>query len=283
MGYENAERRARGAACTPMNHPPRHPTIATARPLPTWSLLILLAFTAMLPLALFAGIAWSERGHALAEAERSAVRTVWALHEHAAKVLQTHEIMLAEVTRRIEGRSWDDVERDRRLWADLSLMTADIGYATSIMLVDAQGLIRMTTAAFPVAEGMQIADQDSFRFHRDGGSGTYVGPARTSANGTRTISVSRRLPARPGQAAGEFGGIVRMVIPVAEFTNFWARFAPTIAHVVPLVRSDGQVIARHPAPATPERLSINGPFLSRALAQREGTYRAVSLVDGSTG
>lgn len=72
--------------------------------------MILLAFSAVLPLALFAGIAWNSRDHALDDAERSAVRTVRALHEHAAKVLESHEIMLAEAIRRIEGRPWDEVE-----------------------------------------------------------------------------------------------------------------------------------------------------------------------------
>ncbi len=234
-----------------------------------------------MPLALFGWLAWSERDRTLEEAERAATRTVWALHEHAAKVLETHELVLTEIARQTGGRSWDDVERDERFWAYLSQLNADLAHVSAINIIDAEGRVRLTSAGFPVSGQMIFEKRNFFRFHRDGGTGIYIGPAQTDADGARTIAISGRLPTTPGQPQGSFGGVVHLSVPLTYFTGFWERFAPDIAHVIPLVRSDGQIIARYPTTLhDPEWLNVRGPFLSRALVQRQGTYTAISQVDG---
>jgi signal transduction histidine kinase len=236
----------------------------------------MMGLSAALPLALFGWIAWSERGRAMAEAERTAVRTVWALHEHAAKVFETHELVLAEVARQVEGRSWEELEADERLWAYVSRVVAELDQITAIRLADATGRVRMTTAAFPAPEGPTMAERSFFRFHREGGAGTRFAAAWPEAE--RSISISRGLA---DGAAGGFVGVVQVAVPLDYFNNFWRRFTPTSGHVIPLVHSDGEVLARYPTVLQGrERLNLRGPFLSRALAQREGVYVAVSQVDG---
>ena len=76
-----------------------------------WSLRTLLGLSILIPLLLFGWTAWRERARTLDDAERTAVRTVAALHEHAVKVLETHELVLDEVSRQIEGHSWGELER----------------------------------------------------------------------------------------------------------------------------------------------------------------------------
>jgi hypothetical protein len=62
------------------------------------------------PITLFGWTTWREREWTLADAERIAARTTAALHEHAAKVLENHELVLDELNRQTSRRSWEDIE-----------------------------------------------------------------------------------------------------------------------------------------------------------------------------
>jgi signal transduction histidine kinase/ActR/RegA family two-component response regulator len=241
-----------------------------------WSLRTLLGLSIMILLLLFGWTAWRERTRTLDDAERTAVRTVAALHEHAVKVLETHELVLDEVSRQIEGRSWDEVERDAGLWRHLSQVNDRLEQVRAINLVDGQGRIRMSTSRFP-APDIQLDDRDYFQAQKEHDAGTYVSaPYDGRIVPDRLIGLSRRRPT----ADGSFDGVIHIAVPVSYFTSFWEQFAPDIAHVIPLVRADGEVIARYPALHDLERLSTTGPFLARALRAPQGTYTAVSPVDG---
>ncbi|HYG88035.1 MAG TPA: ATP-binding protein [Azospirillum sp.] len=241
-----------------------------------WPLQALFGLSVILPVSLFAWTAWSSRVQELRDAERTAVRTVSALHEHIVKVLDTHEVVLAEINRRIEGRSWDDIENDTRLREDLARIEANIGQIQAISLIDGEGRPRVTTLPSRLP-GLTVADRDYFTAQRERDAGTYISaPFTGRATQQRSVGVSRRRTAPDGR----FDGIVLLSVPVSYITAFWEQFAPTIAHVIPLVRADGQVIARHPASNTPEKLKTDGPFLSRALKEPKGVYTAVSQVDG---
>jgi hypothetical protein len=241
-----------------------------------WSPRSLLGLSILIPLLLFGWTAWRERARTLDDAERTAERTVAALHEQMVKVLETHELVLDEVAREIEGRSWDEIERDFGLWRALLRINNKLEQIRSINLIDGQGRIRMTTRRFP-APDVYVADRDFFHAQKERDAGTYVSaPFTGRLSDDRPIGLSRRR----ATADGGFDGIIQISAAVSYLTSFWEQFAPDIAHVIPLVRADGEVIARYPSLHVPERLSTSGPFLSRALRQPQGTYTAVSQVDG---
>ncbi|MDO9706794.1 hybrid sensor histidine kinase/response regulator [Paracraurococcus lichenis] len=237
--------------------------------------ILLLGLSVLLPLALFTWTAWSEHRQALAEAEQGAARTVAALHEHAARVLETNELVLSEVTRQTEGRPWEEIARDGRLWTYLLRVAADLNQPVDITLADAEGRVRMTTTRFPAARGDSLAGQEDFEVLCSRQGWTHVGVQAATAVAPRQITLSRRRVAPDGR----FDGILRVGVPVGQFTAFWGRFAPNIRYVVTLARSDGQVISRWPAQSYPERVPTDGPFLRNALAQREGHFSARSLID----
>lgn len=212
----------------------------------------------------------------LEDAEKTAVRTVTALHEHIVKVLDTHEVVLGQVLSRIEGRSWDDIESDAKLRADLVRIEKSMDQIQTIALIDGNGRIRVSTLPLREPDGT-VTDRDYFKAQQEQDVGTYISAPFTGRTTWQpVVGISRRRTAPDGG----FDGIVLVSIPVSYITAFWEQFSPTIAHVIPLVRSDGQVIARHPAPETPERLNPKGPFLGRALKEPKGVYTAVSQVDG---
>jgi signal transduction histidine kinase/ActR/RegA family two-component response regulator len=243
------------------------------RLIPTSSLSALLLLPALLPLLLFAWTVAGERDRAWAEGEHRAVRTVWALHEHAAKVLETHELVLAEVARATAGRSWASIETDSALWADLWRIAAGLDQAVFVTLADAEGRVRLTSASFPPAPDDTLAGREEFRFHQEGGRGTHIGPARAGAE--PGIAVSRAL-----HDGGRFVGVAKVVVPLSRFTDFWQRFVPTVAHVIPLIRADGVVLARSPMAAAPEPLPRADVFLASARTARESTFTGVFTTNG---
>ncbi|NOG71032.1 ATP-binding protein [Roseicella sp. DB1501] len=259
-----ASRRPGGHA--PPHHPGRHA--------PTH--LLLLGFSVLLPLGLFVWTAWSERRQALEDAEHAARRTIAVLHEHAARVFDTSELVLSEVGRQTEGLGWDDIARDIRLWNYLQRVAGDLGQQIDITLADGEGRVRMTTIRFPAARGDSLLGSEEFEALRARQSLPFVGLQPETPLAPRQITLSRRRI----NADGRFDGILRVSIPVAQFTTFWARYAPTIRYLVTLARSDGRVITRGPADREVERLSPTGPFLGRAVAQREGSYSGASPIDG---
>ena len=230
----------------------------------------------LLPAVLLGGAAWRERIALLEQARSTAEHTVVALAEHAGSVLDSASILLRNLDRAVEGKSWAVIEKDAALRTHLASITDDFASVAAIAVIDAQGIVRLSSLARGV--GVSVADQDYFIEARQRSPGeVFISRAHTGRlSGLRQFAAV--LPRR--SSAGEFDGCVLVAIPLSHFTTFWKDFAPSLPHVVPLVRSDGELLARYPAEANPQRLSVTGPFLSRALMQPKGFYTAASLVDG---
>ena len=246
---------------------PRHGT-----PVLQW----LVVLAVVLPSVLLGGMAWRERVALLEQARSTAEHTVLALAEHTESVLDGATMLVRSVDRAIAGKSWVEISSDQELHTYLSSMRDEFASIASIIIVDAQGTVRATSLARGL--GVSVDEQDYFRDAREHKNGEVFvsGPHTGRISGLRQFAVvlSRRT------SAGEFDGLIYVGIPLAHFTSFWKDFAPTLPHVVPLVRADGELLARYPAQQNPARLSVTGPFLSRALVQPKGFYTAVSLVDG---
>ncbi|WP_165982197.1 ATP-binding protein [Dankookia rubra] len=237
---------------------------------------LLVCLSVLLPLGLFGWTAFGERQQAMQDAGHSADRTIAVLHEHAARVLETNELVLSEVMRQTEGRSWDEIGRDSRLWTYLLRVAADLGQPTDITLADATGRVRMTTTRFPAARDDSLAGQEDFAALRRRQSWTHVAVLPETALTPRQITLSRRRVA----ADGSFDGILRIGLPVSQLSAFWARYAPNTRYVVTLVRSDGRVVTRWPSATLPEWVSTDGLLLRSALVQRDGHFAGISGIDG---
>jgi len=236
----------------------------------------MLALSALVPLALFGWTMWSSHAQEMEDAAATAVRTVTALNEHVIKVLDTHEIVLAELDYLIKDRPWDEIARDEELRGLMDHFLWNMDQLLAVSLIDGEGRIRLTTIRSS-PPNFSVADREYFIAQRERDAGTFISAPYVGRNiSSSVIGISRRRTTPDGR----FDGIVHVSVPVTYLTEFWEQFAPTIAHVIPLVRADGRVIARYPALDNPETLATNGPFLGRALKTPSGVYTAVSQVDG---
>lgn len=243
----------------------------------SWSLRGLLALALLLPLLLAAWFAWQHRSDVLKDVENNARRSVIALEEHAANVLQTHSLMLQQVARLADGLSPGQIASDQRLQRELVALATDFKQVSALGITDAEGRVLVSNLG-PPPPGARSADRDYFLAHKSGTvRGMFFSQAFTGRlNGVRqfAVSIARMSP------KGEFDGVVFAAVPLDYFTTFWRQFIPFDGYLIPLMRDDGTLLVRFPATDNPERLNPNGPFMTHVRRQPRGVYTAVSQVDG---
>jgi two-component system NtrC family sensor kinase len=243
------------------------------------SLRALLAAAGFVPLALFVLFAVQNRQEVLDRAEERVRRTVDILHEHARNVFRTHEIVLENLDDRISGMSWDEVARSSDLHDYLKGIVNRVGEISSIWLIDREGKHRSSSLKFPTAP-MDVSDRDYFRAEADYDAGTVIGqPGIGKATGTPFFSVARRR----SSPTKTFDGIVSVAIEPSFFNEFYKDIVPEPNRAIVLVRADGSVLARHPAPAAGQELYTYRPDSSfmRAFAGADsGVLTAKGDMDG---
>ena len=245
--------------------------------LASWRQRALLALAATAPLILAATFALHQRSEEIAQAHETAQRSVVALEQHAANVLDAHALILRQLDILTHGRSWDQVRNDELVRITLAGFSRELTQVSAIGITDETGRV-ITNSFRATADGTSVADRDYFAAHRRGPpAGIFVSEALTGrASGTRqfALSIRRSLP------TGEFGGVIFTTVPLGHFTHFWRGFTPSGGHLIPMVRPDGAVIVRYPQADSPQRLDPRGPFVTHLTRSRTGLYTAVSQVDG---
>jgi signal transduction histidine kinase len=237
--------------------------------------LLLLAVAAPLLLAVLFSI--HQRSAVISEAHESAKRSVVALEQHAANVLDAHVLILRQLDILTSGRSPDQIRSDELLRITLSGFSREVAQVSAIGVTDARGNI-ITTSLGSSADGVSVGDRDYFVAHSRGApGGVFISEAftgRTTKQRQFALSIRRNLP------GGEFGGVIFTTVPLEHFTSFWRGFTPSGGHLIPMVRPDGALIVRYPQTDSPQSLDPRGPFISHLTRLRKGLYTAVSLVDG---
>lgn len=240
----------------------------------------LLAGAVLIPLLVLMIVAAQSWRTTFRAHENSAALSVDILHEHAAKLFETQQLVIWQVDALIAGMSWEEIETSRDLHDSLRRTADLLPQVRNIWLIDSQGRARASTHSFPVSD-VNLADRDYFQAVRGGAKGPYVSRGYAGrATGQYQFNVASARTTAPGNG---FDG----VIAVSAFPNyleeFYARASTVPGYVIGLLREDGHMLARHPSlQGTPVQLSPDNHML---LAIREGAERglhwAESEVQGS--
>ncbi|WP_151637794.1 hybrid sensor histidine kinase/response regulator [Noviherbaspirillum aerium] len=238
-------------------------------------LLALLALSLVLPWLLTAWFSWYHYGSVMRETENTAQRSVIALQEHAANVLETHILILHQVAALADQQPWHEIASDIRLERTLAQLVNKFPQLSAVGLVDGAGQIQMSNHGRQ--PGVSIAEREYFTAHKNrivqGIFFSEPEPGRLASESGFTISIPKH------DAKGQFDGIVFVSVPVRYFTEFWRQFVPSEGYLVPMVRGDGMLLTRYPAANNPAKLDVNGPFLSHIRKSSHGIYTAISQVD----
>ena len=243
----------------------------------SWPQRLLLVLAVLLPLLLAGWFAAHQRARVLEEAHRSASRSVVALEQHAANVLDTHSLMLKQLDGLTRGMTWEEIGKDAQLKQTVSDLARSFPQVSAIGMADASGRLWLSNATLP-DDASSIAARDYFIAQRAGSAhGLFVGDGFTDrSSSVRQFGISLARTS----ASGAFDGVIFTAVPLDHLIAFWRQFTPSGGHVIPLLRSDGALIVRYPVLNSPERLNPNGPFMTQLRRSPRGLYTAVSQVDG---
>ncbi|HEY0859032.1 MAG TPA: ATP-binding protein [Albitalea sp.] len=237
----------------------------------------MLALAVGTPFALAALSASQHRARVITEAHEGAQRSVVALEQHAANVIDAHVLILRQVSILAHGLSSEQIRNGQLLRVSLADFSRDLSQVSSIGITDASGNLITSSPGASVGE-RSVADRDFFVEHARGAAvGVFVSHVFSAGAPQErhfALSMARSLP------SGEFAGVAFTAIPLSHFISFWKHFTPSRGYLIPMVRPDGALIVRYPHTDSPQQLDPRGPFISRLKRSPRGIYTAVSKVDG---
>ncbi|MGQ9368708.1 PAS domain-containing protein [Azospirillum sp. ST 5-10] len=221
------------------------------------------------------------RERAEAEAMRQTQNLANTLEVHARGAFATAELAVATLAEALRpllhGGGLPD---DAGVRAQVESALRHTTVFRTLVVVDAAGRVRFDADPANSSVGLDVADREYFRFHRDNpGAGTHISPPLFSRVGRGWfVAVSRRLE----DADGGFAGIVWAAIDLAYFDRFYATLDVGAHGTVTLWNRDGMVLARHPRDealmADPGRHAGTVPRTTAGVA--EATLIGPSGIDG---
>jgi PAS domain S-box-containing protein len=144
-----------------------------------------------------------------------------------------------------------------------------------IVVADESGAIRFNSRPGP-GSGRRIDDREHFRALRDAAAGgLYISaPVTSRVDGTRVIVAARRITL----ADGSFGGIVAVALRIDYFERLYAAAVNQEGGSLLLLRTDGTVLARHPA--LPEGAPNPPPSMAELMRGYAATGRTLLRIPG---
>src|SRR6478752_7729094 len=124
-----------------------------------WLLLFALAF----PPTMFAALAWYEYARAVDRAQQALLQTSRIVHEHAANVFQTNEVLLDRAIDLVARVNAEGLHaREQEFHATLRDITAHFPHARAITVWDAHGHPIVSSRYFPVAHEVAATERPFF-------------------------------------------------------------------------------------------------------------------------
>jgi signal transduction histidine kinase/CheY-like chemotaxis protein len=194
----------------------------------------------LIPALLFAAAAWKDRLTILENAEDGGVKIAALFHEQAGNLFTGHEMILDMIVHRMQGRDWNMLHSLTELLQDLEVMDRRLDGASEILLVDAEGQVRATTAPVQSDEPLPAADHDCFlALSRNEVQICISQPHTDPRSGHYLFSLSRRI-----EKDAAFNGIAQVAISADYIVGLWASVTPSASDIVTMFKADGAVLAQ---------------------------------------
>ncbi|TWO70148.1 response regulator [Caenimonas sedimenti] len=235
----------------------------------------------MLPVLAYAGVGFYRYHRIAADTELRLDRALRVAHEHALKVLDTNDILLARV---MDASGVEDAAslraREPALHQQLQAMSRNRPQIQSIWIRDASGEAVATDRASPPPPEPGLADRGDVGWHLDHPGGLFVSDVMVGGeSGTKFFDMSRGRRDREGR----FLGVVSAGLTPAYFEKLHRDLVadePGLA--LTMFREDGSILSRWPQLRNgPGRLAPDSPVMSRVrTGETAGAAHGVSSVDG---
>ena len=238
-------------------------------------LTILLWVSLVLPPAVAGAIAWRSYEQTLDRAWAEGTQTVSVLREHAMRVFEVQEQVIAQIDARIAGMSWDEIERSQTVHALLKSLADASPHIDGLWLVQPEGRTVSSADFFPMPPST-VTEREYFQVLKERDV-THLGRMiQGRLKGNFNFNVSRRR-----SAGGVFDGVILVTTSLDFFSEFWRGVLGDQPHVVGILRADGEILARHPMlTELPPRIPADSPFYALVAERESGNYTFRSASDG---
>jgi two-component system NtrC family sensor kinase len=236
------------------------------------TLRVLLAGSVIVPAVLFAAAAVQNRNVLFEEASDRTVKVASILEQQAESTFRIYGQVFDRVAERVAAGLPPDGREMHRYLASLD---RDLSEIDSIFLVEPDGRVVNHSRTFPV-ENVYAGDRDYFVTAKNGNGATAVGqPIAGRISGQRMLNIAHRISGPDGA----FRGVVAISVSQKFFENFHRKLQASAQDSMTLIREDGTILARSPAPPTFSRYPAE--LFARAVATSgRGVFRTTSIVDG---
>jgi PAS domain S-box-containing protein len=203
------------------------------------------------PATLFAAMAWWSWDQEKRDIAATNSQKAELLKEDVRRLLQSDAIILGHVAEHIEGSSWPETLAHRAaLSAEFSELIRGVAEINSVFIADSLGNVQISSLASPIPTSSaalpsdtNVAAQTYFRAARGGQVLIVDGPFINHVTSQPIFNVVKRLSDRDGS----FSGIAALSISPDRLTRPWQNVVSS-GDSISLVREDGTVLARYPAP-----------------------------------
>ncbi|TWB16959.1 signal transduction histidine kinase [Nitrospirillum amazonense] len=236
----------------------------------------LLVMSLVLTLLVFAWAAWDHHRRVWDDAREQVVDVTHVLEEHAGKIFSIHATSLRYVERLVDDAGWKDIAGDSRFYDRLREIWQASPELESVWVVDPTGIIRVNTVQWPTP-ALDVGDREYFRAQLKPGAGIFIGQQlRGRISGAAFLPISQRMETRDGR----FNGVAQLSLKPDYFIAFYRSLFSADPKTMMLVREDGAVLLREPAPADGDLQQGFYPELLKTPEDPTGTFILTSSIDG---
>lgn len=216
---------------------------------------------------------WQSYRAALSAGEARAMASAHVVAAHVQWMMEASD----QALRRIDAALGHEAVRSSPdATADITEAVADLPGGFQYSVYDPGG--RLWLSSVPEAVGISVADRDYFQALRDGAQVVVSPQLDDRLSGERVFVLARRIT-----RGGAFQGAASIAIPIDMMATFWSMMELGEESTVAVVRTDGWLVARHPALEAAISLAQSPLFTTYFPMSTSGYYHsAVSPADGRT-
>ena len=197
-----------------------------------------LAAVVIVPALLFAAAAYYDRTQLFYAAERDASSAAAFSREHVRKAIETLELLIRELDRRVQGMTWDQIHASAvELSAEIQTMHAGLPQVSVMGVTDTEGRALSGSQTFGPNGYLVVGQREYWTEQRDADRGASISePFVGSVTGRLNFAISRRCTS----SSISFDGTVHVAVASSYFLDFWSEATKErIGVAVALVRADG--------------------------------------------
>jgi len=239
----------------------------------------MLAASVALPLLLFCYVAGVNYHAAFERADERIKQALDLSTEHALRVFRSINVTFDSVEQITRGRTEQTIRlNEAELSERLKQFVGALPDITSIWILNAHGDAIASSLLFPIPPEANAPDRAYLKAQLARDPNIHIGEAlRIQLRGRLIIPASKwRM-----DSSGTFSGFTEISISPEAFERFYEPLAKRTSASFALIREDGAVLARYPAPPMPGiKLDASTGFIQLvARSPQGGEYTSISGID----